>query len=103
MATIRHVLGEHDGYVPLRIELGRDGLVFLVGTVPTKNDACRGCWLARRTYCDALAGGPPCGFTRRHFKKVREGDILVCESGNRYIVRQVREFDTDRLKAFPDR
>lgn len=50
MATIRHVLGEHDGFVPLRIESGRDGPVFLAGTVPTKQDACCGCWLARCTY-----------------------------------------------------
>lgn len=53
-------------------------LAWYVATRPTKKDACCGCAFVRRTYC-----GNPCANNNTHFKEVREGDMLVTESGRR--------------------
>lgn len=79
MRTITRVVDYSSGYgvwlinycLPTR-------LGWYVATRPMKKDACCGCDFARRTYC-----GNPCCNTNTHFKEVREGDMLVTESGRR--------------------
>ena len=89
--TIRHVADE-GGRVQFRNYFhGR--CIWVVRAYAKFHDACKGCAMSRRSYC-----GYHCKQNlflevlpetkRLHCKRVDEGDVLIGESGQRYIVKR---------------
>lgn len=89
--TIRHVADE-GGFVQFHNYFhGR--CIWVVRAYAKFHDACKGCAMSRRYYC-----GYYCRQNlfievlpetkRLHCKRVNEGDVLIGESGQRYIVKR---------------
>ena len=89
--TIRRVV-DANGRVDL-INYFHGKCIWIVRTYAKFHDACKGCDMGRRFYC-----GYYCQYnvwisilpteTPVHCKRVDEGDVLIGESGQRYIVKR---------------
>ena len=90
--TIRRVIDD-GGILKIDNYYSNGRCIWIVRTYSRFHDSCKGCALGRRTYCgykcnvNLFASEEPDALPV-HCKKVEEGDMLIGESGNKYIVRR---------------